>query len=396
MASRRSIHRTSTVSLLKQQRRGTNVPRKKSVMEDMSMYHPSSTTTRDSVGHLDVSRRLSWLEKVRRRSVVLGTKGRVIMEARFSPDYRGIYSTRFSPDGESFVTAYGAGAIQVWHLDTEQHNINVRSAPDHGFPIMCIRFPRNQDATNFFAAGACGTLFWCGMRAGDYHDFAREEPNEINSVDVNSSETVATGGKDAAIRLYDINTKQLKGKFSRDDLLLKSEEEDMKFHKMRIFSVRFHPTMNEVLISGGWDDSVKIWDLREKDGCVRDIRGPHICGDALDIRDKVVLTGSWAVENSLQTWDLRNASLIENINPVNRPKTIDGEFLYCCQFFNGDSLGNTVIVGGSGLGSVEVIDIPEKKIMSSYRVHKTIQAIDSTDRYVVFGGMESTFRIATV
>lgn len=28
----------------------------------------------------------------------------------------------------------------------------------------------------------------------------------------------------------------------------------------------------------------KIWDERVKDGCVRNIRGPHICGDAIDIK----------------------------------------------------------------------------------------------------------------
>lgn len=40
---------------------------------------------------------------------------------------------------------------------------------------MCIRFLRQQNATNYFAAGACGTLFLCGMKAGDYHDFVRGE-----------------------------------------------------------------------------------------------------------------------------------------------------------------------------------------------------------------------------
>lgn len=114
MSSRRSIHRSSTISLLKQQRRGVNLPRKKSVLEDIHTYYPSSTATTDSsFNSYDTFKRPSWLEKVRRRSVVFGTKGKVIMEATVTPELRGIYSLRFSPGGESFVIAYGAGAIQV-------------------------------------------------------------------------------------------------------------------------------------------------------------------------------------------------------------------------------------------------------------------------------------------
>lgn len=99
------------------------------------------------------------------------------------------------------------------------------------------------------------------------------------------------------------------------------------------------------------------------------------------------------MENSLQLWDLASTKLIETIVPINRPNTIDGEFLYCTQFFKGDDTGNTVIAGGSGVGQVEVIDIANKKVVSSFKTHKSVLAIDSSENCLLFGGMESTFKI---
>lgn len=53
-----------------------------------------------------------------------------------------------------------------------------------------------------------------------------------------------------------------------------------------------------MLLSGGWDNNVKIWDLRTG-AAVRSIYGPYICGDALDIHDGYVLTGSWRADRQL-------------------------------------------------------------------------------------------------
>lgn len=108
------------------------------------------------------------------------------------------------------------------------------------------------------------------------------------------------------------------------------------------------------------------------------------------------MTGSWAAENSLQLWDFRNTQLINTIIPINRPKSVAGEFPYCVQFFRGDLIGQTVVVGGSGTGSLEIVDTKEKKSNVSFKTSKAVLAIDSTSSHVVFGGMEDVIRIAAV
>lgn len=53
----------------------------------------------------------------------------------------------------------------------------------------------------------------------------------------------------------------------------------------RVFAACFHPRNNYEFISGGWDDLVHFWDLRQPHA-VRHISGIHMCGEGLDINAK--------------------------------------------------------------------------------------------------------------
>lgn len=90
---------------------------------------------------------------------------------------------------------------------------------------------------------------------------------------------------------------------------------------------------------------------------------------------------------------MNSAKIIETITPHNRPQTLDGEFLYCAQFFYGDHSGNTILTGGSGTALIEVISVLEKKIICYFKLNKTVQTIDSHYERVVYGGMENYFKV---
>jgi COMPASS component SWD3 len=71
-------------------------------------------------------------------------------------------------------------------------------------------------------------------------------------------------------------------------------------HSNRVFSVKFSPADENVIVSGGWDNTLQIWDVRVGHS-VRGIYGPHIAGDAIDMNSKQeILTGSWRPENPLE------------------------------------------------------------------------------------------------
>ncbi len=98
-----------------------------------------------------------------------------------------------------------------------------------------------------------------------------------------------TGGSDCIPRVYDEQTRKLK-------VELEGGGTSEPGHKNRVFAVKFDKEDENLVISGGWDKSVKIWDIREG-AIVRSFCGPFVCGDALDIHDGYILTGSWRSDN---------------------------------------------------------------------------------------------------
>lgn len=77
-------------------------------------------------------------------------------------------------------------------------------------------------------------------------------------------------------------------------------------HSKRIMALRYHPQRPALLISAGWDNLVKVWDVRLSKGPVWQIYGPHVASpDGLDIEDNYLLTASWRAHSSIEIWELR-------------------------------------------------------------------------------------------
>ena len=83
-------------------------------------------------------------------------------------------------------------------------------------------------------------------------------------------------------------------------------------HSLRVFCCKYVKEEENLLISGGWDKTIKVWDVRSGD-VVRNICGPFICGDSIDIFDTYVLSGSYSDTNQLQLWELSTGKFVEEI-----------------------------------------------------------------------------------
>ena len=86
-------------------------------------------------------------------------------------------------------------------------------------------------------------------------------------------------------------------------------------HSNRIFSVRFNVVDPNMIASGGWDNTVQIYDIRKK-GPIESLFGPHICGETLDFKNDgfTLLTGSYRMDDVIELWDLRKFEKFRVIN----------------------------------------------------------------------------------
>jgi len=147
----------------------------------------------------------------------------------------------------------------------------------------------------------------------------RDELTQPLTLDFNLAfDTLAVAGYSDQIRVYDVATKQLL------NTLASSSSTSVNGHSSRVYCVKFDGAERNRLVSGGWDDTLQIWDQR----CAQSqayIYGPHVCGETLDIDAEHghLLCGSWRKNNTVQIFDLRNgARLVRDVFRASCPMMV--------------------------------------------------------------------------
>lgn len=289
-------------------------------------------------------------------------------------DQWGIYSLQFSHDGKNLAVGFGNGGIMCVDTETREITEVTLGHRREGLAVMALyHHPTKQNL--LLTAGASGDIkVWDTLNTSSYEPLqVIIEDNEINALDFCLDGLVfGTVGSDRDIRLYDGKSLVLLKQLEGPDYSTTDDTSIYSGHTKRIFALKFHPEDNNLFITAGWDDCLKIWDKRMAKHCKKYIAGPHICGPALDIFGDQVITGSWRAKESLQLWDLRwETSLIKNI-PYPHDEQQEGEFLYCAQFASKD----VVIAGGSGTNSACAISTQTDQVLGTVTSDKPFMALD--------------------
>lgn len=190
----------------------------------------------------------------------------------------------------------------------------------------------NKTKNVFVTTNADGLIQHWHLNSGKCLDTIQVDVNndnrQLNCLDFNhdASKFIVCGG-DPALRLYDEQKKKCVS-------VLDGKSSVYSGHTNRVFCVKFSKDDPNVVMSGGWDQKVLIWDLREAKP-VQMIYGPIITGDSIDQFNNTIITASWTDTNQLQEWNMRKGDLISTISweapgTKSLSTSTDPTKLYCC------------------------------------------------------------------
>jgi len=207
----------------------------------------------------------------------------------------GVNSLRVSADASVVGCALADGTVSLRSLATGRVSYTLVHSPE-GFAVTAFRFnPRFP--RNFVTVSADGVVKMWAKKSPEAAWTGRED---ANALDIGSSgATMTTGGTDACIQMCHVPVRRLaRRRFDMDGAT---------GHTDRVYCVRFHPDRRGLLVSGGWDNTIQVWDARAGAG-VACLFGPHVCGDAVDVRGDFVLAGSWRTREQAQMFDFRTGT----------------------------------------------------------------------------------------
>jgi len=170
------------------------------------------------------------------------------------------------------------------------------------YGVLCVRFrPSNvvvtgnqgkermqKKTTELLSVSADGQInHWNASNGKSMHSHLMEN-NSLTCCDfTRDGRNYVVAGEDKTIYLFDEQTRKLIAGLKEMDL--KNDG-----HKNKIFCVKPLNEDANILVSGGWDRMIKIFDIRAK-GPVGSMHGPLICGsDAIDVQgDQILASNHW-------------------------------------------------------------------------------------------------------
>jgi len=318
------------------------------------------------------------------------------------------FCVRFSPDDQYLAASFSNGAIHVFDAatGTQEFVLNAPSDQDgplHGsLPTTQLRWrphsaqSKTKSVLVSVNAEPDGQALHWHIKSGKCLHTITEKDNQLFCIDYFSDGSqFATAGRDRTVRLYDEATKRLTAQLHAGDL------KETAGHSNRIFSLMYHPYEPNLILSGGWDNTVQVWDTR-RGHSIRSLWNCYICGDSVGFSGDGgrVLTGSWRTEDALQIWDFGTGKVIETVDwrTANSPSTC---MLFAAQFSK-DEASHMILAGGSQENEAKLYHCQRGQPATAFgalvNMPKPVFSADfsSNSRMAAIGGADGKVRVLEI
>jgi len=154
-------------------------------------------------------------------------------------------SVAFSPDGQYLAAAGRCGTVRVWNARTWQHVIDMQS---HSRRIRALAF--SPDGARLASAGDDTHIRIRNTHTGAEELALPSRPGRVLAMVFVGNGRLATGGSDNAIHLWDLSKQTV--------------ESRLVGHTGSVAALACDRT-GHWLVSGSYDTTVRLWDLRPKE-----------------------------------------------------------------------------------------------------------------------------------
>lgn len=302
-----------------------------------------------------------------------------------------IFGVRWSPDDTHIAAACSDASVRIHAASNGSfiRSLNCRTGSDT-MPVTSVRWrPAISTAKTknvLIATTADGSIIhWHATSGKMLHTITLEDNQALSSDYSIDGSMFAIGCKDMTVRIYDEASKSLVASLSQG-------QGEKLGHANRIFAVKWID--ENTLASGGWDNNVLVWDIRTE-RVVKCVYGPHVCGESIDARANLLLTGSYHIQNQLQVWSLVDGQNVFTTNLSNGGKPC---MVYSAQYSKSDG-GQVIAVGGAGSDEAYFFNSAD---MTSFAVltnmTKAVYSIDfaNTSNKLAIGCGDGTLRVFNV
>ncbi|XP_039747095.1 uncharacterized protein LOC120624544 isoform X2 [Pararge aegeria] len=284
----------------------------------------------------------------------------------------------YSHEGKYLVVGHSTGLIQMRHGSTGVVLCTLRNIQFPPKPVFALQYSRLEERICYAAcvdgsvyrieipnmdtslddppeyciradpALEClNTQFYGSPGISSYSTPYITQRSAALSLGLTADQTrMVVGYSDASIKVYDMETLEADITYKVQKLRLQFIPKKLqRMHYGQVCAIRCHDQNPKIFASGAWDNTLRIWDLRCKVGCVMTFEGVNICSDSIDL--------------------------------------------------NYNRKGKYGIIGGSGTNCVEIINLHNRYVSCSYPAPGTVLAITSHNEKIAFGGTAPVLNIVS-